>query len=127
MANPGCGIVVAGGSLRRSDGGHLGEMTTRFFKQFKGDFAVTGCSAFDPDGDLLDFDLSGVRVSRSILGQARRRFVVADHGKPARSAPARIASLSEVDGFFTGRALPDVLQTRREAWGTAVHVSGPAG
>jgi hypothetical protein len=63
VANPGCEIMVAGGRLRRTDGGLVGELTTQFFEQFKVDYAVIGTSALDRDGDLLDFDLAEVRVS----------------------------------------------------------------
>jgi len=122
LANPGCEIMVAGGALRRSDGGLTGELTTQFFEQFKVDCAVIGASALDEDGDLLDFDLAEVRVSRAILRQARRVFVVADHSKLGRPAPARIASLSEVDTIFTDLPLPEPLMRRCAEWATKVQV-----
>lgn len=122
MPNPGCEVIVAGGRLRRSDGGLVGELTTQFFEQFKVDFAIIGCSGLDPDGDLLDFDLSEVRVSRAILQQARQRFVVADHSKFARAAPCRIANLSEVDALFTDADLPEALARSCADWGTKVHI-----
>jgi DeoR family transcriptional regulator, glycerol-3-phosphate regulon repressor len=124
LANPGCEIVVAGGTLRRSDGGLVGELTTEFFEQFKVDIAIIGTSALDVDGDLLDFDLSEVRVSQSILRQSRRAFLVADHSKVGRSAPARIASLSQVEHMFTDKPLPDLLAQACEGWGTRVTVAG---
>ena len=124
VANPSCEIMVAGGALRRSDGGLVGELTTQFIEQFKVDFAIIGTSALDRDGDLLDFDLAEVRVSRAILQQARQAFLVADHSKLGRSAPARIASLSELDTMFTDQALPDSLMAACESWGTQVVVAG---
>lgn len=126
LPNPGCDIIVTGGSLRRSDGGLVGELTTQFFEQFKVDIAIIGSSALDLDGDLLDFDLAEVRVSRAILKQARRCFLVTDHSKLGRSAPARIASLSEVDTFFTDRPLPDPLAASCKEWGTRVVLATPA-
>ncbi len=123
LANPGCEIMVAGGALRRSDGGLVGELTTQFFEQFKVDFAVVGTSALDLDGDMLDFDLAEVRVSRAILGRARRSFLVTDHSKLGRSAPARIASLSEIDTLFTDQALPPALAAACHDWGTRVVVA----
>lgn len=122
LANPGCEIMVAGGALRRSDGGLTGELTTQFFEQFKVDYAVIGTSALDADGDLLDFDLAEVRVSRAILRQARQSFLVTDHSKLGRSAPARIASLSEVDRIFIDTPLPDALAQRCAEWGTGVDI-----
>lgn len=125
LQNPGCAIMVAGGSLRRSDGGLIGDLTTEFFAQFKVDFAVIGASAIDADGDLLDYDLAEVRVSRAILSQSRAVYVVADHLKLARSAPARIASLSQVDCLFTDAPLPDTLAARLAQWQTRVEIAAP--
>lgn len=122
-ANPGCEIMVAGGMLRRSDGGLVGELTTQFIEQFKVDYAIIGTSALDHDGDLLDFDLAEVRVSRAILRQSRQSFLVTDHSKLGRSAPARITSIADVDAVFIDQALPDDLMRRCEEWGTAVHVA----
>ncbi len=123
VGNPGCEVMVAGGALRRSDGGLVGELTTQFFEQFKVDFAVIGTSALDRDGDLLDFDLAEVRVSKAIIRQARTAFLVTDHSKLDRSAPARLASLSELDAVFTDKPLPDDLAAKCRDWGTAVHVT----
>lgn len=125
LANPGCEIMVTGGALRRSDGGLVGELTTQFFEQFKVDVAIIGTSALDEDGDLLDFDLAEVRVSRAILRRSRQAFLVTDHSKFGRSAPARIASLSEIDRMFIDRPLPDPLMQRCEDWGTAVEICPP--
>ena len=125
LANPGCEIMVAGGALRRSDGGLVGELTTQFFEQFKVDFAVIGTSALDRDGDLLDFDLAEVRVSRAILRQSRRAFLVTDHSKLDRPAPARIASLADIDTLFTDRPLPADLARRCAEWRTQVRICPP--
>ena len=126
-ANPGCEIMVAGGALRRSDGGLVGELTTQFFEQFKVDYAVIGASALDRDGDLLDFDLAEVRVSKAIIRQARKVFLVCDHSKLDRSAPARLASLSEITVLFTDRALPQELARKCAEWGTEVVVASGEG
>ncbi|WP_284165927.1 DeoR/GlpR family DNA-binding transcription regulator [Frigidibacter sp. SD6-1] len=118
-----CDVIVAGGVLRRSDGGLVGDLTKEAIETFKVDFAVIGTSALDRDGDLLDFDSQEVRVSRAIIRQARRSYLVADHSKLTRTAPVRIASLSEIGRLFTDRKLPPELAARCADWGTAVSVS----
>jgi DeoR family transcriptional regulator, glycerol-3-phosphate regulon repressor len=123
VANPGCEVVVAGGALRRTDGGLVGELTTQFFEQFKVDYAVIGVSALDRDGDLLDFDLAEVRVSKAIIHQSREVHLVCDHSKLDRSAPARLASLAEITRMFTDRPLPADLARKCEGWGTVVQVA----
>lgn len=100
-ANENCEVIVTGGTLRRSDGGLIGTLASRTIEQFKFDFAVIGCSALDTDGDLLDFDIQEVGVSQAIIRHARRTFLVADHSKFSRTAPARIASIRELDTIFT--------------------------
>ena len=123
--NPGCEIMVAGGALRRSDGGLVGELTTQFFEQFKVDYAVIGASALDRDGDLLDFDLAEVRVSKTIIRRARKTFLVCDHSKLDRSAPVRLASLSELTAMFTDRPLPEELDRKCREWGLSVDLAEP--
>jgi DeoR family glycerol-3-phosphate regulon repressor len=124
-ANESCEVMVSGGALRRSDGGLTGGLAKGFMEQFKVDIAVIGASAIDADGDLLDFDLAEVDVSRTIIQRARRSFVVADASKLARSAPVRIASLADVDAIFTDAPLPGPLAARCREWGTEVHLAQP--
>ncbi|TCS61174.1 DeoR family transcriptional regulator [Primorskyibacter sedentarius] len=122
VANPDCEIIVTGGLLRRADGGLIGNLAADTIRQFKFDMAVIGCSALDPDGDVLDYDIQEVSVSRAILSQSRKSLLVADHTKFSRSAPAKIASLSEVDTFFTDKALSPPLGASCVDWGTDVVV-----
>jgi DeoR family glycerol-3-phosphate regulon repressor len=123
LGNETCEIVVAGGALRRSDGGLVGELTTDLIKQFKVDFAVIGTSALDLDGDLLDFDLQEVRVSRAIIQQSRTVFLVVDGSKLGRSAPVKLTSLSEIDTVFTDGPFPADLMRQCAEWQTRVVVA----
>ena len=104
--NPDCQVLVTGGTLRRSDGGLVGDLTISAIRRFKFDYGVIGCSALDEDGDLLDFDMQEVGVTRTILEQSRRVLLVADHSKFRRNAPVRIADLLDLDAFFTDGAPP---------------------
>jgi DeoR family glycerol-3-phosphate regulon repressor len=51
-------------------------------------------------------------------------FLVADHSKLDRSAPARLASLAEIATLFTDMPLPADLDRRCRDWGTEVRVAG---
>ncbi|MFC5353465.1 DeoR/GlpR family DNA-binding transcription regulator [Azospirillum himalayense] len=103
-------VIVAGGVVRRSDGGIVGEAAIDFFNQFMADFAVIGASAIDESGALLDFDYREVRVSQAIMANARHVILVADRGKLERTAPVRIGHISQVHTFVT-----DVLPSGRLA------------
>ncbi|SIS94550.1 transcriptional regulator, DeoR family [Roseivivax lentus] len=126
-ANEGCEVVVTGGRLRRSDGGLVGNLAAETIRKFKFDLAVIGCSALSEEGDLLDFDIEEVGVSQTILAQTRRTFLVADRSKFTRSAPALIATLAEIDTFFTDAVLPDALARSCAEWETGVVVAPPGG
>lgn len=121
--NEECEVVVAGGRLRRADGGLVGDLTTEAIARFKPDIAVIGCSALDPEGDILDYDIAEVGASRAILRQARRVFLVADRSKFERTAPARIGALGDVDTLFTDAPLEPELAARCARWGTRVVVA----
>jgi len=122
--NPDCEILLAGGLLRRSDGGLVGTITTQAIRQFKFDLAVIGCSALDEDGDMLEFDMHEVGVRQTILQQARRSFLVADRSKFSRRAPARIASLQAVDSFYTDAPPPEAVAAACEGWQTRLVIAG---
>ena len=125
--NPACDIIVVGGLLRRSDGGLVGTVTTQAIGQFKFDLAVISCSALDGDGDMLDYDIQEVGVSQAILRQARRSFLVADHSKFQRRAPARIGSLSQIDTFYTDAPPPVAVAQACHGWATGLVLAGQGG
>jgi len=85
-ANPDFEIVVADGSLRRTDGGLPGNLTTQVVDLFKFDYVIISCAG-------IDFDFQEVRATRSILRQSKSAHVVADSSKTLRSAPGRVGNL----------------------------------
>ncbi len=99
-------VIVAGGVVRHSDGGIVGEAAVDFIRQFKVDYAVIGTSAIDEDGSLLDYDYREVKVAQAIIENARHTILVADSMKFERSAPVRIGHLSQLGSFVTDRPLP---------------------
>lgn len=105
--SPRIDVIIAGGMVRRSDGGIVGESAIEFISQFKVDRAVIGVSAIDDDGSLLDFDYREVLAARAIIKNARHVILVADAMKFTRTAPVRIGHISQVDCFVTDRPPPE--------------------
>lgn len=124
MPCPGIEVILAGGMVRKSDGGIIGEAAADFISLFKVDHAVIGASALDEDGDLLDFDLQEVRVSQTLIRRARKTCLVCDASKFQRKAPVRIASLRDIDRLVTDRPLVPALAGLCAEWGTEVAVTG---
>lgn len=113
-------VVIAGGVVRGSDGGIVGEAAVDFIRQFKVDYAVIGASAIDHDGALLDFDFREVKVAQAIIANARHVILVSDRTKFERTAPVRIAHLSQMDTFITDHC--DIPSIRKICAESDVHL-----
>lgn len=108
---PSIEVVIAGGVVRGTDGGIVGEAAVDFIRQFKVDFAVIGVSAIDEDGALLDFDFREVKVAQAIIANARHVILVTDSSKFERTAPVRIGHLSQIHTFITDQCTSDSIRT----------------
>lgn len=122
QANSDCEVMVTGGALRRADAGLVGPMAEASVHQFRFDIAIIGCSAIDGEGDMLDFDLAEVEISRVLLAQSRKVMLVADHSKFQRKAPVRIGALRDLDVVFTDAELAGELPARCREWQTDVRI-----
>ena len=96
-------VMMAGGAVRREDGGIVGDSTTEFIAGFKVDYAVIGVSAIEEDGALLEFDPREVRVSQAMIANARKVILVADSLKFERIAPVRVGHVAEIDYLVTDK------------------------
>ena len=96
-------VFITGGTVRQADGGIVGSHAVNLIGQFRVDLAIIGTSAIDADGTLLDFDIREVQAARAIIEHARKVVLVSDSSKFARSAPVRVAHISEIDMFVTDR------------------------
>ncbi|MEL6978247.1 MAG: DeoR/GlpR family DNA-binding transcription regulator [Pseudomonadota bacterium] len=96
-------LILAGGVVRQTDGGVVGEAAVEFIRQFRVDLAVIGASAVEEDGAVLDYDIREVSVARAIIENARKTMLVFDHSKFERRANVRICDIDQVDLVVTDR------------------------
>lgn len=127
LPSPEIEVVVAGGMVRRADGGIVGEATMDMVSQFKVDLAVIGASALDEDGTLLDFDYREVRVTQRIIANARKVILVVDALKFARSAPMRIAHVAQLGAVVTDARPPERFARACTEAGVQLIVAGAQG
>ena len=120
-------VFLTGGTIRHGDGGIVGAVTVSQIEQFRVDMAIIGTSAIDANGTLLDFDIREVEISRAIIEHARKIVLVADSSKFQRSAPVRIAHMSEIDVFITDR-LPSraIVEMCEECEVKVIETGGPS-
>ncbi len=122
-AAPDIQVIVAGGVVRPTDGGVVGEVTVDFIRQFKMDYAIIGVSAIDEDGSLLDYDYREVKVAQAIIENARHTILVADNSKLERTAPVRIGHLSQLSNFVTDQPLPHSIADICSEKGVILHIA----
>jgi len=60
-------------------------------------------------------------VTQAILQNARERFLVTDRSKLARSAPVRVAHVSQLSGLFMDALDSEELRAICEQHGVALH------
>ncbi len=125
MGATGIELIVAGGMVRHEDSGIVGERASDFLSQFRVDFAVIGASAIEADGTLLDYDYREVLVARAIIEHARSVILVADATKFQRTAPIRIAGISNIQHFVTDREPPAAFVQACAAGNVAIHTVEP--
>ena len=113
-------VIVAGGTVRRTDGAVVGQASNNLIQQFKVDYAVVGASAIDEEGALLDFDYREVQAAQAIIANARIVILVADSTKFRRTAPVRIGHLCQVQIFVTDRELPAGLRKIAQEGGVTI-------
>jgi DeoR family transcriptional regulator, glycerol-3-phosphate regulon repressor len=119
-------VIITGGSIRQGDGGIVGAVTVAQIQQFRVDLAIIGTSAIDSSGTLLDYDVREVEISRAIVEHARKIVLVADSSKFSRSAPVRIAHLSEIDIFVTDHLpTPAIADMCRRCEVEVIETGGP--
>jgi DeoR family glycerol-3-phosphate regulon repressor len=115
--NKDCEVIVAGGVVRATDQGIVGEATVDFIRQFKVDIGLIGISGIESDGTLRDYDFREVKVARSIIEKSREVWLAADASKFNRPAMVELGHLRDVDMLFTDAHPPapfDQILTKAE-------------
>ena len=110
-ANSKCEVIVVGGVVRGRDQGIVGEAAVDFIRQFKVDIAIIGISGIEADGSLRDYDFREVKVSQTIISQAREVWLAADSSKFNRPAMVEVGHLSQIDRLFTDAPPPEPFPT----------------
>jgi len=108
--NARCNVLLTGGRPRPEDGGLVGPVAAGMVRDFAFDYAILGCSAVSSAGVAYDFDIDEISVSHAAMAGARETWLLADHSKFQRNAPARIIDFTDVTRLFTDEIPHDLAQ-----------------
>ena len=95
-------VRVLGGRVAGRDGSLCGEEVMLALSGLRLDLAMIACSAIDPRGRVLDFDLGKIAVKRAAMRAAERAFLLATPSKRGRSARAEVARVADFAALLDG-------------------------
>ncbi|WP_374569799.1 DeoR/GlpR family DNA-binding transcription regulator [Phenylobacterium sp.] len=117
-------LFFAGGEVNVDHRAAFGADAVAFAGRFVPDIAYLSIGAIDAERGFLDFHVDEAQFKRSLLADARRVAVVADHSKFGRVGAVHTASFAQVDDLIVDEEPPADIRAAAEAAGVRVHVAG---
>lgn len=112
---PGVDLFVTGGYLREGWFSLVGQSAVETIRERIFDKVFIGVNGLNPEFGFTDCHDEEANVNRSMLRQAKRRIVVADHSKLGVLAPYRLCEIGEIHTLVTdGGADEEILRPYRE-------------
>lgn len=100
---PEISILITGGYWLGQNRACGGMHAAAFIENYRCDLHMTSIGGIDAEGNLLEYRDDEAIVGRTMMRNARRSVLLADHSKFSRVAMARLAHLSEVSTLITDR------------------------
>src|SRR3989344_893817 len=125
LGNPGQRLLLAGGQVNPVHNAAFGPEAKSFCRRFAPDLTILSMGAVDADRGFLDFDADEASFKQSLLEQARRIVVLADHTKFAKSGFIQVASFRDVQDLVTDLPPPGGVSRVAAQWDTRLHVADP--
>ncbi|WP_186417397.1 DeoR/GlpR family DNA-binding transcription regulator [Bosea sp. CS1GBMeth4] len=107
---PEISILITGGHWLGPNRACGGMHAAAFIENYRCDLHMTSIGGIDAAGNLLEYRDDEAVVGRTMLRNARRSVLLADHTKFSRVAMARLAHLSEISTLVTDRQPPAVTE-----------------
>jgi DeoR family glycerol-3-phosphate regulon repressor len=108
--NPQIAIHVTGGFWQANNHALGGSIAAEIAGRYRCDLLFTSIGAIDADGWLLEFREEEVVVAKTMLANARRRILLADHSKFTRVASCKLARIGEMTTLITDAPPPPKLR-----------------
>lgn len=117
-------VFVTGGSLRPRSYELIGQVADRTISEFHFTIALLGVDGFSLEQGLSTYAIGEAHTAALYIKQADEVWVVADHSKIGKVAPALIAPLGRVRRLFTDSGLGVEDRTAIEAAGVELVIAG---
>ncbi|HWR12983.1 MAG TPA: DeoR/GlpR family DNA-binding transcription regulator [Rectinemataceae bacterium] len=118
-------VIVSGGSLRPRSYELIGQVADRTVGEFHFSIALLGVDGFSVEHGLSTYAIGEAHTAALYIKQADEAWVVADHNKIGRIAPALIAPISRVKRLITDDQIGAEERRAIEAAGVEVIIAAP--
>ncbi|MEX0741773.1 MAG: DeoR/GlpR family DNA-binding transcription regulator [Alkalispirochaeta sp.] len=120
-------VYMAGGMVRASTGGAVGDDTLRMIRSLQASTAFVGANGFSVGYGLMTPNYHEASVKRAIIEISSRRVLLVDSSKANRRALARFGELEEMDVVISDDGLHrDMVGELEEVVGELLLVKGEA-
>jgi DeoR/GlpR family transcriptional regulator of sugar metabolism len=119
-SSEGTEVIVTGGSLRARSYELVGHIADRTLSEFHLNIALIGVDGIDIAGGISTYTMAEAHTAALYISQAEKVWVVADHSKFGKIAPALIAPLSKVHRLITDSDLDPDIRVKLESAGVEV-------
>lgn len=126
LGHPGQRLLLAGGQVNPSHHAAFGAEASAYCRRFVPDLTVLSMGAVDADRGFLDFDADEAAFKQTLLEQARRIVVLADHTKFSKSGFIQVASFRDVQDLVTDIEPPGSVVRAAALSGTRLHIANEA-
>lgn len=128
LGNPGQRLLLAGGQINPIHNAAFGPEAKSFCRRFAPDLTILSMGAVDAERGFLDFDADEAAFKQTLLEQARRVVVLADHSKFIKAGFIQVAAFRDVQDLITDQDPPAAAVRAAAQSGTRLHiVEGPPG
>jgi DeoR family transcriptional regulator, aga operon transcriptional repressor len=119
-AIPRFGVIVTGGSLRRTQHSLVNPLGTVILEQIHAHVAFVGCDGIEAEAGVTNTSVADAEIKRLMMRAARRRVVVADGSKVGEVSLVHLYGLEDVDLLITTRRAPGAALSRLDGRGLEI-------
>jgi DeoR/GlpR family transcriptional regulator of sugar metabolism len=116
-------VIVTGGAMRTRSYELVGHIADRTLDELYMDIALLGIDGLDLVRGISTYTMQEAHTASLYVNHAERVWVVADHTKVGKIAPALIAPIMKVHRLFTDPGLSPELRSELEAIGMEVVIA----
>jgi len=116
-------VIISGGTLRSRSYEMVGHIADRTLSELNLDIALVGVDGIDIERGISTYTMQEAHAAFMFINQAKYVWVVADHSKIGKIAPAVISPISRVNKIFTDSGTDPSIRKKLEAVGIEIIIA----